>query len=59
MSFKNTKSPKSSITILNDLGMKQLNVLNSNCCGMAGSFGMLKEHYDLSRKIGEDLNKKL
>ena len=25
----------------------------SGCCGMAGSFGYEKEHYDLSRSIGE------
>jgi Fe-S oxidoreductase len=25
----------------------------SGCCGMAGSFGYEKEHYDLSRKVGE------
>ncbi|HKK69371.1 MAG TPA: hypothetical protein VJ946_14205, partial [Bacteroidales bacterium] len=25
----------------------------SGCCGMAGSFGYEKEHYDLSMKIGE------
>ena len=25
----------------------------SGCCGMAGSFGYEKEHYDLSIKIGE------
>jgi Fe-S oxidoreductase len=25
----------------------------SGCCGMAGSFGFEKEHYDLSNKIGE------
>jgi FAD/FMN-containing dehydrogenase/Fe-S oxidoreductase len=25
----------------------------SGCCGMAGSFGYEKEHYDISRKIGE------
>ncbi len=25
----------------------------SGCCGMAGSFGYEKEHYDLSEKIGE------
>src|SRR5690606_15278396 len=24
----------------------------SGCCGMAGSFGYEKEHYDLSQKIG-------
>ncbi|HYA29418.1 MAG TPA: FAD-linked oxidase C-terminal domain-containing protein [Acidobacteriota bacterium] len=26
--------------------------VDSGCCGMAGSFGFEKEHYDLSRKIG-------
>jgi len=25
----------------------------SGCCGMAGSFGYEKEHYDVSMKIGE------
>ncbi|HML86523.1 MAG TPA: hypothetical protein PKE52_15315 [Bacteroidales bacterium] len=25
----------------------------SGCCGMAGSFGYEKEHYDLSMKVGE------
>ena len=28
-------------------------VIPSGCCGMAGSFGYEKEHYDLSVKIGE------
>ncbi|MCC6315904.1 MAG: FAD-binding protein [Thermomicrobiales bacterium] len=27
---------------------------NAGCCGMAGSFGYEIEHYDISRKIGED-----
>jgi Fe-S oxidoreductase len=26
--------------------------VDSGCCGMAGSFGFEKEHYDLSTKIG-------
>ena len=26
--------------------------VDSGCCGMAGSFGFEKEHYDLSIKIG-------
>ncbi len=25
----------------------------SGCCGMAGSFGYEKEHYELSMKVGE------
>ena len=34
---------------------KNYTVLNipSGCCGMAGSFGYEKEHYDVSMKIGE------
>jgi len=27
--------------------------IRSGCCGMAGSFGYEKEHYDLSQKVGE------
>ncbi|MBN2634981.1 MAG: FAD-binding oxidoreductase, partial [Prolixibacteraceae bacterium] len=27
--------------------------ISSGCCGMAGSFGYEKEHYELSMKIGE------
>ena len=30
-----------------------VNTIPSGCCGMAGSFGYEKEHYDLSQKIGE------
>ena len=28
-------------------------VLDSGCCGMAGSFGFERDHYDISRAIGE------
>jgi len=31
----------------------QVEEIKSGCCGMAGSFGYEKEHYDLSMKIGE------
>lgn len=30
-------------------------VIPSGCCGMAGSFGYEKEHYDVSMKIGESV----
>jgi Fe-S oxidoreductase len=30
----------------------QVHFLRTGCCGMAGSFGYEKEHYDLSMKIG-------
>jgi FAD/FMN-containing dehydrogenase/Fe-S oxidoreductase len=29
-------------------------IYNSGCCGMAGSFGYEKEHYDISMQMGED-----
>jgi len=31
----------------------KVDLITSGCCGMAGSFGYEKEHYDLSMKIGE------
>lgn len=31
----------------------EVEVIPSGCCGMAGSFGYEKEHYDVSMKIGE------
>ena len=31
----------------------QVSVIPSGCCGMAGSFGYEKEHYELSMQIGE------
>ena len=27
--------------------------LDAGCCGMAGSFGYAREHYDVSKQIGE------
>lgn len=40
--------------ILKRVNELEVNELDSGCCGMAGSFGYEKEHYDLSLKIGED-----
>ena len=31
----------------------KVNVIPSGCCGMAGSFGYEKEHYEISKAIGE------
>jgi FAD/FMN-containing dehydrogenase/Fe-S oxidoreductase len=33
----------------------QCEVLDSGCCGMAGSFGFSKEHYEISQTIGESV----
>src|SRR5690606_18339165 len=30
-----------------------VDIIPSGCCGMAGSFGMEKEHYQVSMQIGE------
>lgn len=40
------------ITLLKKLGY-DLELIQSGCCGMAGSFGYESEHFDLSMKIGE------
>lgn len=29
-------------------------IINSGCCGMAGSFGYEKEHFEISMQVGED-----
>jgi hypothetical protein len=38
--------------LLEKLGL-DVEVLDSGCCGMAGSFGFESEHYDISCQIGE------
>jgi Fe-S oxidoreductase len=44
---------ESTAALLGRIVGDRLTVLPSGCCGMAGSFGYTKEHYDLSMKIGE------
>jgi FAD/FMN-containing dehydrogenase/Fe-S oxidoreductase len=39
-------------SVLRRLGL-DLEVLDAGCCGMAGSFGFEKDHYDISVRIGE------
>ena len=41
-------------SILNIPSNYNVAILNTGCCGMAGSFGYEKEHYDLSMQVGED-----
>ena len=38
--------------VLKTLGL-DFEILDSGCCGMAGSFGFEKDHYDISMQIGE------
>jgi len=43
----------SSGALLRRLYDDRVEVLDTTCCGMAGSFGMTRDRYDLSMKIGE------
>ena len=45
-----SKSLESCLRLIPELSIQEL---DSGCCGMAGSFGFEKEHYDTSMKIGE------
>ena len=44
---------KSSFDILNLPKNYKVTIISSGCCGMAGSFGYEREHYDVSMAIGE------
>ncbi len=44
---------KVSFDLLNLPENFKVTIINSGCCGMAGSFGYEKEHYDVSMAIGE------
>ncbi|MGE4319757.1 MAG: anaerobic glycerol-3-phosphate dehydrogenase subunit C [Deferribacterales bacterium] len=49
----------SSLTMLKKLKGAKVQDLASNCCGMAGSWGLKAENYDLSVQIGEPMTEKL
>ena len=40
--------------VLNIPSNYKVSILNTGCCGMAGSFGYEKEHYKVSMQVGED-----
>ncbi|HLP73851.1 MAG TPA: FAD-linked oxidase C-terminal domain-containing protein [Bacteroidales bacterium] len=46
-------SSASTVGMLSIPGNYSVKEIPSGCCGMAGSFGYEKEHFDLSNKIGE------
>lgn len=50
---KAVSSSSPSISMLSIPENYRVKEIPSGCCGMAGSFGYEKEHYDLSQKIGE------
>jgi FAD/FMN-containing dehydrogenase/Fe-S oxidoreductase len=45
---------RSSFQILNIPKNYSVTIMNTGCCGMAGSFGYEKEHYAISMQVGED-----
>ncbi len=42
------------VAALNQPPNFQAELIDAGCCGMAGSFGYAKEHYDVSQQVGED-----
>ena len=51
---KSLSSVEATFTMLNLPKNSSVTIYNSGCCGMAGSFGYEKEHYDISMQMGED-----
>ena len=41
------------LALLSRIPSAAVEALDAGCCGMAGSFGYVREHYDVSRQIGE------
>jgi hypothetical protein len=51
---KSMSSVEATFAMLNLPKNSSVTIYNSGCCGMAGSFGYEKEHYDISMQMGED-----
>lgn len=51
---KALSSTHASFSILNIPKNYRVTIMNTGCCGMAGSFGYEKEHYKVSMQVGED-----
>ncbi|MFV9549967.1 FAD-binding and (Fe-S)-binding domain-containing protein [Algibacter sp. PT7-4] len=51
---KALSSTEPTFSMLNLPENYSVSVINSGCCGMAGSFGYEKEHYNVSMQVGED-----
>ena len=49
---KAASATSGSIALLRHIPGATVDVLDAGCCGMAGSFGFEREHYDLSMQIG-------
>jgi len=51
---KALSSTHATFSILNIPENYKPTIMNTGCCGMAGSFGYEKEHYKVSMQVGED-----
>jgi FAD/FMN-containing dehydrogenase/Fe-S oxidoreductase len=51
---KALSSTHATFSILNIPQNYKPTIMNTGCCGMAGSFGYEKEHYKVSMQVGED-----
>ncbi|MDW3652906.1 MAG: FAD-linked oxidase C-terminal domain-containing protein [Bacteroidia bacterium] len=52
---KALSSPKSGLELLGLIPGAKVEEIPSGCCGMAGSFGYEKEHYEISMACGEEV----
>lgn len=50
---KSLASVQDSVTLLSLPAQYEVETIPSGCCGMAGSFGYEKEHYEVSMQVGE------
>jgi Fe-S oxidoreductase len=50
---KSFSNQLSSFDVLNLPKNYKVTIIPSGCCGMAGSFGYEKEHYEVSMQVGE------
>ena len=51
---KSLSTMEATFAMLNVPKNSSVTIYNSGCCGMAGSFGYEKEHYEISMQMGED-----
>jgi Fe-S oxidoreductase len=49
---KALSNTKVTFDLLNQIPNYTVSIINSGCCGMAGSFGYEAEHYEVSMKMG-------
>ncbi|WP_445731649.1 FAD-binding and (Fe-S)-binding domain-containing protein [Mariniflexile sp.] len=51
---KSLSNMESTFSMLSIPENYKVTIISSGCCGMAGSFGYEKEHYQISMQVGED-----